>query len=56
MSKLNRRGFLGALTAGAGLANAGALEGPLAKATQSSSPPRGKPFARIRSVCLRAPR
>jgi choline-sulfatase len=43
MSKLNRRGFLGALTAGAGLANAAALEGPLARAAQKGSRPDGKP-------------
>ena len=43
MSKLNRRGFLGALTAGAGLANAAALEGPLARAAQAGSRSKGKP-------------
>ena len=43
MSKLNRRGFLGALTAGAGLANAAALEGPLSKRAPTTSRPGGKP-------------
>jgi choline-sulfatase len=41
MSTLNRRGFLGALTAGAGLAQAATLEGPLGKAAQLGRP--GKP-------------
>jgi choline-sulfatase len=43
MSTLNRRGFLGALTAGAGLAQAAALEGPLGMAVQRGSRPKGKP-------------
>jgi len=43
MSNLNRRGFLGALTAGAGLANAAALEGPVARAAQMSPRSKGKP-------------
>ena len=43
MSKLNRRGFLGVLTAGAGLANAAALEGPLGKGSQGGSRSKGKP-------------
>jgi choline-sulfatase len=43
MSYLNRRGFLGALAAGAGLAQAAALEGPLSKPAQASSRPGGNP-------------
>ena len=43
MSKLNRRNFLGAVTAGAGLANAAAIEGPVSRAAQMGSRPKGKP-------------
>jgi len=42
MSNLDRRKFLGALTAGAGLAQAAALEGPLGMAAQAISRSKGK--------------
>jgi choline-sulfatase len=43
MSDLSRRGFLGALTAGAGLAQAAAAEGPLGKPAQAGVRLSGKP-------------
>jgi len=43
MSDLNRRSFLGALTAGAGLAQAKALEGAAGKPAQPGSQRAGKP-------------